>query len=69
MDQAGIFPEHHILDVVQAVLDLPIAAFEGQESLRRPVLRREAGDPLVDHPLGGATLGPGRASPGRPVPP
>lgn len=38
MDQAVIFPQGHILEAVQAILNAPMCPFEGQESVWRPRL-------------------------------
>lgn len=42
-DLASVLPERHIPDVVQAVLDLPVAAPQLLEPRRIRLLRRQAG--------------------------
>ncbi len=58
MEGALVLAQGHILDAVEAMLAGPLPALEGQEAIRRPCLGPQAGDPIVQRPLGLAVLAP-----------
>jgi hypothetical protein len=57
---AGVLSQAHIADVVQAVLDAPVAPLQRQQPRRVGLARPEAGDPVGDLQR---RAGAGRASP------
>ena len=59
MDKAAVFTKGDVLHVVEAVLDLPVATFQFEQSMRIGDARRQACDAVVDLLLGFAALVPG----------
>src|SRR3989304_6037981 len=58
MDEASVLAERDVLDVVEAVFDLPVTALQCQQALVTSDVRRQTGNAIVDLPLGRISLLP-----------